>query len=47
MLGKVGLINDKEKFVSEKKMGPDPLSDDFKWKDFKELFEEKSHSYQP
>ena len=40
-LGKISLIKDKEKFISEKKLGPDPLSDDFNWKDFKDLFEDR------
>jgi formamidopyrimidine-DNA glycosylase len=38
-LGKAGLIINKDKFILENKLGPDPFKDDFKLRDFRELFE--------
>lgn len=40
-LGKIFLVNDKQKFISNKQLGPDPLSDNFNLTTFRELLEGK------
>lgn len=40
-LGKIFLINDKQEFIRNKQLGPDPISDNFNLKTFKELLNGK------
>ncbi|MGM0392250.1 MAG: DNA-formamidopyrimidine glycosylase [Bacteroidota bacterium] len=43
-LAKIALIEDEADFIEEHELGPDPYSDDFKWKDFKEIMSGKRGS---
>ena len=40
-LGNIGLVKSKEEFIKEKELVPDPLTNDFNWKKFNELFTDR------